>query len=179
MSLLMVDLDGTVRKPLSGQIHIQHPKDQGLIEGVNVALSAYNDDWMIVGITNQGGVEAGYKSMQACIQEQQHTLHLLPMLREIYFCPDFAGKKCFRVTLHNAHNLSKTQWSGQYRKPGAGMLQLAMAKHHHSPATSVYVGDRTEDEQAAHRVGVRFQWASNWIEQHQEATSLKLEETTP
>jgi phosphoglycolate phosphatase-like HAD superfamily hydrolase len=33
----------------------------------------------------------------------------------------------------------------------------------------VYVGDRPEDEQAAQQAGVPFQWAWNWIEQHQEA----------
>jgi D-glycero-D-manno-heptose 1,7-bisphosphate phosphatase len=113
----MVDMDGTIREPLSGRQYFQHPKDQSQIEGAVSALRAYKDDWLIIGITNQGGVEAGYKSLQDCIKEQQYTLQLFPELKEIYFCPDFAGKKCFRVTRHNVHNHSKTKWSGQYRKP--------------------------------------------------------------
>lgn len=169
MSLLMVDMDGTIREPLSGQQYFQHPKDQRQIEGAVSALGAYKDDWLIVGITNQGGVEAGYKSLQDCIKEQQYTLQLFPELKEIYFCPDFAGKKCFRVTRHNVHNHSKTKWSGQYRKPSPGMLKLAMVRHHHTPETSLYVGDRPEDEKAALSAGIPFYPAADWRQQHQQA----------
>jgi D-glycero-D-manno-heptose 1,7-bisphosphate phosphatase len=168
MSLLLVDLDGTIRQSLSGQRYFQHPQDQQAIEGADVALHAYTDEWIIVGITNQGGVAAGYKTIQRCIEEQQYTLELFPQLKEIYFCPDFEGKKCFRVTLHNVHNHSKTKWSGNYRKPSAGMLNLAMVRHKHSPQNTWYVGDRPEDETAAQRAGIKFQWAENWIEQHRQ-----------
>lgn len=170
MALLLVDLDGTIRKPLSGQQYSQTAKDQCIIAGADVALHAYPEEWIIVGITNQGGVAAGHKSIQRCIEEQQYTLELFPQLKEIYFCPDFEGKKCFRVTHHNAHNHSKTKWSGQYRKPGAGMLNLAMVRHKHTPQNTWYVGDRAEDEAAARRARVQFQWAEDWIEQYQEIT---------
>ena len=176
MSLLLIDIDGTLREPLSGQQYFQHPKDQRIIEGAQIALGAYKEDWIIVGITNQGGVAAGHKSMQECIKEQQYTLELFPELREIYFCPDFEGKKCFRVTGHNVYNHSKTKWSRQYRKPRSGMLQLAMVRHKHTPQNSLYVGDRPEDEQAAQRAGVPFQWARDWIEQHQQAIVPNLTE---
>ena len=176
MSLLLIDMDGTLREPLSGQQYFQHPKDQRIIEGAPIAIRAYKDDWIIVGITNQGGVAAGHKSMQECIQEQQYTLELFPELREIYFCPDFEGKKCFRVTGYNVYNYSKTNWSGHYRKPRSGMLQLAMVRHKHSPQNSLYVGDRSEDEQVAQRAGVSFQWAWDWIEQHQDAIVPNLTE---
>jgi D-glycero-D-manno-heptose 1,7-bisphosphate phosphatase len=174
MSLLLVDLDDTLREPLSGQQYFQHPKDQQIIAGADIALLAYKDSWIIVGITNQGGVGAGHKSMQQCIKEQQYTLELFPDLREIYFCPDFEGRKCFRVTHHNVHNHSKTKWSGHYRKPSAGMLNLAMVRHKHSPQTTLYVGDRPEDEAAARRAGVQFQWATDWIEQHQLAIASQV-----
>jgi len=174
MNLLLIDLDGTLREPLSGKQHFQHPKDQRIIEGADIALRTYKDDWIVVGITNQGGVAAGHKSMQECIKEQQYTLELFPELKEIYLCPDFEGKKCFRVTQHNVHNHSQTKWSGQYRKPQSGMLKLAMARHKQTPQNSLYVGDRPEDEQAAQRVGVSFQWAWDWIEQHQEAIAPNL-----
>ncbi|MBW4562771.1 MAG: HAD-IIIA family hydrolase [Mojavia pulchra JT2-VF2] len=176
MSLLLIDLDGTIREPLSGEQYFQHPQDQKIIMGAEVAIGTYKDDWIIVGITNQGGVAAGYKSIQECVREQQYTLELFPELREIYFCPDFEGKKCFRVTRHNVHNHSKTKWSGQYRKPGAGMLQLAMIRHKHTPQNSCYVGDRPEDEAAARRAGVHFQWAKDWIEQHQATIISQLAE---
>lgn len=176
MPLLLVDLDDTIREPLSGAQYFQHPQDQKIIEWADIALSTYGEDWVIVGITNQGGVAAGHKSIQQCIQEQQYTLELFPRLREIYFCPDFEGKKCFRVTRHNVHNHSKTKWSGQYRKPGAGMLQLALVRHKQSPQQALYVGDRPEDETAAQRAGIAFEWDWNWIERHQNATLASTEE---
>jgi len=169
MSLLLIDMDDTLREPLSGQQYFQNPKDQRIIEDAQIGIRAYKDDWVIVAITNQGGVAAGHKSMQECIQEQQYTLELFPELKEIYFCPDFEGKKCFRVTSHNVYNHSQTKWSGQYRKPRSGMLQLAMVRHKHTPQNSLYMGDHSEDEQAAQRAGAPFQWAWDWIEQHQQA----------
>ncbi|MEQ8465386.1 HAD-IIIA family hydrolase [Coleofasciculus sp. E1-EBD-02] len=169
MSLLLLDMDGTLREPLSEQQYFQHPQDQRIIAGAEIAVRAYKDDWIMVGITNQGGVAAGHKSMEECVKEQQYTLELFPELREIYFCPDFKGTTCFRVTRDNVHNHSQTKWSGQYRKPRSGMLQLAMVRHKHTPSNSLYVGDRPEDEQAAQRAGVSFQWAEDWIKQHQDA----------
>lgn len=174
MPLLMIDLDGTIRASLSGAQYFQHPQDQRIIEGVDVALSTYGEDWIIVGITNQGGVAAGYKTIQQCIEEQQYTLKLFPQLREIYFCPDFEGRKCFRVTRHNAHNHSQTRWFRQYRKPQPGMLKLAMVRHNHLPENCLYVGDRPEDEVAAQRAGVQFQWATDWIKRHQEPMADQL-----
>lgn len=91
------------------------------------------------------------------------------LFKEIYFCPDFAGKKCFRITRHNAYNPSKTQWSGQYRKPEAGMLKLAMNRHKQSPQNTWYIGDRPEDEVAAHRAEVKFEWAEQWLKTYSEA----------
>ncbi|HEY9638122.1 MAG TPA: hypothetical protein V6D14_32310 [Coleofasciculaceae cyanobacterium] len=42
------------------------------------------------------------------------------------------------------------------------MLQLAMVRHRHTPQNSLYVGDRPEDEQAAQRAGVPYQYAWDW-----------------
>lgn len=170
MSLLLVDLDGTLREPLSEAQYFRHSQDQRMIEGVDIALNRYSEGWIIVGITNQAGVAAGYKTIQECIQEQQYTLKLFPQLQEIYFCPDFDGRRCFRVTRHNAHNHSQTRWFRQYRKPQPGMLKLAMVRHNQLPEDCLYVGDRPEDETAAQRAGIAFEWAWNWIERHQNAT---------
>lgn len=152
-------MDGTLPELLSGQQYFQHPKDPRIFVGAEIAIGAYKDDWIIANITNQGGVAAGHKSTQECLQEQQYRLELFPELREIYFSPDFEGKKCFRVTGHNVYNQIKTKWSRKYRKPRAGMLQLAMVRHKYSPQNSLYVGDRPEEEQGAQGAGVPFEWA--------------------
>ncbi len=63
MSLLLLDMDGTLREPKSGQPYFQDPKDQRHIEGASTAILAYKDGGIMVGITNQGGVAAGHKSI--------------------------------------------------------------------------------------------------------------------
>lgn len=170
MSLLLIDLDGTLRESLNGEQYFQYPQDQQIITGAGIALNTYSDEWLIVGITNQGGVAAGHKTIDQCIQEQQYTLELFPQLQEIYFCPDFKGKKCFRVTRHQVHNHSKTKWSGEYRKPRAGMLQLALVRHKQTPQESLYIGDRPEDQTAAQQAHIPFEWAKDWIKRHQSLT---------
>jgi len=66
--LLLVDLDGTIREPLSGGQFIQHPQDQRIIKGADKAIAHYHKEgWVIVGITNQGGVAAGFKQLSDAI----------------------------------------------------------------------------------------------------------------
>uniref|UniRef100_B8HUW0 Polynucleotide kinase 3 phosphatase central region n=1 Tax=Cyanothece sp. (strain PCC 7425 / ATCC 29141) TaxID=395961 RepID=B8HUW0_CYAP4 len=170
----MLDLDGTLREPLSGKPYIQHPQDQRIISGVEVALQFYSD-WSRVGITNQAGVAAGFKSLRQCIQEQQYTLQLLPSLQEIYFCPDFEGRQCYRVTPQTVQNHTQTRWFRQYRKPHPGMLLLAMVRHNHLADNCLYVGDRPEDAEAAQRAGVPFQWSWEWMARHQAEAAFKIE----
>ncbi len=108
MKLLMLDLDGTVRKPLSGDRFIQHPTDQCIIEGADRAIAYYHrEGYVIVGISNQEGVAAGHKSLSDCFLEQRHTLNLFPQISEICFCPDFEGLECWVATSNGTINRNK------------------------------------------------------------------------
>lgn len=40
--LLLVDLDGTIRKPLSDEKFIQHLQDQKIIKGADKAIAHYH-----------------------------------------------------------------------------------------------------------------------------------------
>ncbi|MBD1923437.1 HAD-IIIA family hydrolase [Microcoleus sp. FACHB-831] len=161
VNLLILDLDGTVRAPLSGNKFIQRPHDQKMIEGAEGAIAYFAaNGWKIVGVTNQAGVASGKKSLQSCIKEQQYTLDLVPEMEEIYFCPDFEGGKCFCVTSNEVNNYSNHQESGKFRKPNAGMLKLAIEIH--KPDKVLMIGDRPEDRQAASAAGAKFQHAENW-----------------
>ena len=52
LSLLILDLDGTVREPVSGNKFIQRPRDQRMIEGVEGSISYFAaTGWKIVGVT--------------------------------------------------------------------------------------------------------------------------------
>ncbi len=81
-------------------------------------------------------------------------------MQEIYFCPDFEGKKCFCVTRNEVHNYSNQQESGTFRKPQPGMLNLAIQIH--QPDKALMVGDRPEDKAAALAAGIQFQHAQSW-----------------
>lgn len=37
--LLLLDLDGTIHEPLSGEKFIQHPRDQRIIKGADKAIA--------------------------------------------------------------------------------------------------------------------------------------------
>ncbi|MBD2003328.1 HAD-IIIA family hydrolase [Trichocoleus sp. FACHB-40] len=160
MNLLILDMDGTVRQPLSGNKFIQRPRDQQIIEGVENAIAYFAaTGWKIVGVTNQAGVASGKKSLQSCIKEQQYTLELLPEIEEIYFCPDFDGRKW--------HNYCKHSESGNFRKPNPGMLNLVIQKY--SPVSVLMVGDRRDDREAAAKAGVKFQQAESWRQTYGDA----------
>ena len=171
--LLLLDLDGTLREPASGKNFIQHPLDQQIIPGADTAITHYAaQGYLCVGISNQGGVAAGHKSLDDAILEQRHTLELFPQLRAIFFCPDFEGRYCWFVRrgieAMAAHDFSDIPWvselSRKFRKPQPGML-LAAHKNY-SPATPIselwFVGDREEDAQAAKNAGCNFVHAKIW-----------------
>lgn len=164
LKLLLLDCDGTIREPLSGNKFISHPRDQKVIAGADKAIAQYYaEDWLIAGISNQGGVAAGHKSLEDAIAEQEYTLELLPAISEIYFCPDFEGRLLY--------NVSRCGWlnfvgdKGEFRKPAPGMLHFAIATNigqYFQIEDYLYVGDRAEDEQAAAAAGIRFMWADKW-----------------
>ena len=161
LSLLILDMDGTVREPLAGNKFIQRPRDQRIMEGASGAIAYFAaSNWKIVGATNQAGVASGKKSLSSCIKEQEYTLALLPEIEEIYFCPDFEGRKCFCVTRSEVYNYSKHELSGKFRKPNPGMLKLAIERH--LPAKILMVGDRPEDREAAKAAKIKFQQAESW-----------------
>lgn len=176
MRILFLDLDGTVREPKSGAKFINDPYDQRLIDGVKNAIAHYHfHGWQLIGITNQGGVGAGHKSLESAIIEQRCTLDLVPELETIYFCPDFEGNICWQVAKN-----SQQQWNdetdpyrGTYRKPGEGMLVRAMVEYSPETQNSQHwmIGDRQEDELCAVAAGVNFVWADIWRHRFQKGMS--------
>ncbi|MEG4420809.1 HAD-IIIA family hydrolase [Microcoleus sp. LAD1_D5] len=169
MNILFLDLDGTVRRSCSGKTFINDPKDQELIPGVKEAIAQYSD-WLIVGITNQGGVLAGHKSLANCIREQSFTLELIPQMERIYFCPD-NGETCYLVS-HEEREGYQAYWdcdrlttTRKYRKPEPGMIEAALESLKSSPEKALFVGDRAEDELAANRADIPFMWAEIWREE--------------
>lgn len=168
-NLLLLDQDGTTRETISGKPFINEPDDQKIIDGVAAALSPYVT-WTKIGITNQGGVGSGFKTLENAIAEQQRTLELLPVLDAILFCPDMDGKSCWVVEPESAQPYCVTMLGVDFRKPAPGMLHFARRLAWgwtgkiatNSIEECLYVGDREEDELAATAAGVSFMWADQW-----------------
>jgi D-glycero-D-manno-heptose 1,7-bisphosphate phosphatase len=181
VKLLFCDLDGTIRQTISGKTFINDPHDQQLIEGVAEALKYYLENgWTIIGISNQGGVASGHKSLESAIAEQQYTLSLTPQLEKIYFCPNFDGEDCWVVD-RKTYYLVQENYSGEFggfRKPSPGMLNLAIKFY--QPSEVVMVGDRSEDREAAEAANVLFVpadvWRGRFLKGLQEFGNLTIEQ---
>lgn len=169
--LLITGKDGVLVRPKSGAKFVQHPEDQILLPNVAETIDKYAaDGWAMAIVSNQGGVEAGYKTLDDAIAEMRYCLGLLPQIPFALFCPDFEGKVCWFVTdfvsreeqdcvrfLHD-----KEIPLGSYRKPGPGMLIAASNYTRIRLQDCLMVGDRDEDQGAAKSAGVEFMWADEW-----------------
>lgn len=169
--ILLVDCDGSIREPASGEKFIQHPLDQQIVFGADRALAHYHKQgWRIIAISNVGGVAAGHKALEDAIAESHYTLELFPQLLCIYICPDFEGRHAWLIgRKHNEVPIHTTDWGrefiGSFRKPQPGMINAAI-KMSGSPDRKSeywYAGSRPEDEEAAMRAGINFIWTEIWL----------------
>lgn len=158
--VLFLDLDGTVRKTKSGVTFINNPYDQELISGVEEVIALYYD-WTIVGVTNQGGVEARKKTLEDCIKEQVYTMQLLPCVQCVNFCTTFNGNDAYRC--YSDGSVIKLPPGRNYRKPSPGMVIQFIEDYHSLPLTDILmVGDRTEDQDCAKNANIPFLWVEDW-----------------
>ncbi|MDF0556372.1 HAD hydrolase-like protein [Kamptonema sp. UHCC 0994] len=180
------DLDGTLRQPKSGAKFINKPDDQEPISGAQEAVKYYSDRGFIcIGITNQGGVAAGHKSLESAIEEQRITLQLFPELSEIFFCPNYEGDICWQLSHDNVPLEFSNPVSGDgstisCRKPGHGMIAIA-SSNFCSPEELQrdcwMVGDRPEDQQCATSAGINFIWADYLHAKFQEPGMIEIDPT--
>ena len=161
--ILFLDLDGTVRRAKSGAKFIRNPYDQELIPGVKEAIARHHN-WLIIGVTNQGGVKAGFKTFDSCLQEQKNTLSLIPAMVKIFFCTD-DGEGFYRLSKYG-RAYDEPLFSdrhgdfGNFRKPNPGMVNFGKAFY---PNTEyMMVGDRPEDQNCAKNANIPFMWAEDW-----------------
>lgn len=167
MKILFCDVDGTLTETLSGKKFKQHSRDIKILHGAGEAIAHYQKQgWLIIGTSNQGGVGAGYKTLNDTFDEMRYTLSLFPGIEAIYFCPDMRGKELCSVTKDSNHKKSIKRFA-PYRKPAPGMINYCLS--HYAPKEETIpknncwmVGDRPEDKQAANNAGINFIWADIW-----------------
>jgi D-glycero-D-manno-heptose 1,7-bisphosphate phosphatase len=171
MKILFLDCDGTIRKPIEGEFINDDYENQEPIDGAKEKVSEYSrEGWVVVGITNQGGVECKHKKLGNCLKEQNYTLNFFPTIMSIYLCPDMQGNEVLKVvrgkdTSEYIDEKLKAKYRGKYRKPGEGMLLLALDSIGSSGSKNnvLVVGDRDEDRQCAANAGVNFMTAEDWL----------------
>jgi len=77
----------------------------------------------MVGISNEGGVGADRKKLEAAFEEKQYACLVLPQLKAIYFCPNFAGQVLCRADRDTAIEVKvESNKYSSLRKPGIGMI---------------------------------------------------------
>lgn len=150
---LCLDFDGTVRRSKSGKQFIQDENDIELMPGIERIINIYKKmGWLIVGISNQGGVAFGHKRPSHIEKEMQATYALFKTnpFHTVKYCYHMEGGK---VHPYNIRSM--------LRKPNTGMLALAEVEaYEHGFAIdwskSLFVGDREEDAKCAENAGIKF-----------------------
>jgi D-glycero-D-manno-heptose 1,7-bisphosphate phosphatase len=156
----LLDLDGTVRYAKNGKFpgldnQVVYPEAEQLIK------DARSHGIAIVGVSNQGGVEKGFKSLETC-REEMEQLRATKLFDFFCFCPHFegSGDSC------HVFDCDRMEWAikdkGNYRKPSPGMLYLGCELARSHPSRALMVGDRAEDKEAALLAAINFIDAEEW-----------------
>ncbi|MCL4296304.1 MAG: HAD-IIIA family hydrolase [Anaerolineae bacterium] len=170
--VLCLDLDGTVRTSRGGHKFIEGADNVLLYPDVEKVLWKFRDDgFVVVGITNQGGVAWGYKTPGQV--EAEHRVML-----------DQFAQNPFHMLFSCYHDPRGDHFPYNYRslcrKPDIGMLALVEHRlweinYIADWDNSLFVGDRAEDEQCAKRAGVVFIHAHHFFSRPQPPSSEEKE----
>ena len=138
------DLDGTLRYSNNG-VFINDKKEVMIFEGVPAKLWGLRENnYLLIGITNQAGVERGYMTEVTLKDNLARTQNLLgpAALDRIYYC-----------TMIESHK----------RKPNPGMIDDACKDFDIDLSGSFMVGDRPADQGFAKNAGIEFFWANAYF----------------
>jgi D-glycero-D-manno-heptose 1,7-bisphosphate phosphatase len=157
---LCLDWDGTIRRSKSGAKFIAGPEDIELFPGVEAKLWEYRDnDYLIFGVSNQGGVAYEIKRPKDDMAEVDATLALFTRN------PFHLVKTCWH---HPAGKHPVFGHRSLLRKPDIGMLVLCEFEAFNSGfivdwGNSLFVGDRSEDQECAERASIAFRHADDFF----------------
>jgi D-glycero-D-manno-heptose 1,7-bisphosphate phosphatase len=159
VALLILDIDGTVRKGFDelGRF-VNGPKDVEIFPEVPDLMREWKArGGRIIGASNQGGISLGYVTMENVLQAMALTHRLTGMaFDKIAFCqhhPDAKDPEHARC------------WC---RKPRPGLVieaALDLARRtdeFYPPHMALFVGDRDEDRLCAEALNIDFMLAADW-----------------
>jgi D-glycero-D-manno-heptose 1,7-bisphosphate phosphatase len=136
---LFLDLDGTVRKTTHPTAPCPNKVgEQEILPNVIDTLKAYqNEGYLIIGVSNQGGVGLGLLDEKTCKAISDETQQLC----------DYMFTKIYEAM---AAPSEKHPWT----KPSPGMILQAEKDFNIDLSRSIMVGDKESDLQAARNAGV-------------------------
>lgn len=155
--LLLVDINGTITQRLDGKNFTpqENPEAIELIPGVAEGLQHYHDaGYTIVGVSNQMGILKGHRTHPSVATEFRCTMRLAPSIKYILYCPN-QGSECWMVDFQQCRKLAEGQGK-RFRKPGSGMLEMAISMEGCKPSNALMIGDQARDFEASDRIGAMF-----------------------
>ncbi|MDA1016503.1 MAG: HAD-IIIA family hydrolase [Planctomycetota bacterium] len=138
---LLLDVDGTLRTTISGEIYPRHPDDVALLPGRREILSSWvKAGYRLFFISNQSGVASRRVAHEAVQAAMFRTAELLQVpITEIAYCPHPSRPVgCF------------------CRKPMPGLGVYLMQRHRLSPEHLIMVGDMESDALFARGLNIQF-----------------------
>jgi histidinol phosphatase-like enzyme len=166
MPALCLDLDGTVRRSKTG-VFIKDENDIELMPRVEKIIHQYRAfNWLIIGISNQGGVAHGHKRPSHIERELDATLKLFSKN------PFHIIKMCYHM---EDGKIEPFNHRSLLRKPDIGMLALAEMEAWNAGYmidwdNSLFVGDRPEDEECAKNARIKFRSIQSFLNEPHEFT---------
>ncbi len=138
---LLLDVDGTLRKTISGNFYPKHPDDVQLLpKRTKVLRKWFNAGYKLFFVSNQSGVasmQVSHDAVQAAFHRTQQLLNV--PVKEIVYCPHPSRPVgCF------------------CRKPMPGLGVYLMERHQLSRESLVMVGDRDTDAEFAAAIGAQY-----------------------
>lgn len=169
-NLIIFDLDGTLTPYKGTELYpevVRYFKHYQ-VPGVEYAIA-----------TNQGGVGLRFMKKQAN-EDYEYLPTESDIWNRLYRVVNHLDNEyqtkvfpvvCFRYRTSEGEwspmpkdTVNGSEWLRTWRKPAPGMLHHLMKIHNATPARTLFVGDRPEDQEAARAAGCQFQWAKDFFE---------------
>lgn len=147
---LLLDVDGTLRRTLSGELFPCDPADVELLPGRREVLRRYiADGYTLFFVSNQSGVASGKLTREAADAAFARTIELLDLpVAEVAYCPHPAFPVgCF------------------CRKPLPGLGIALIQRHRLAREHMIMVGDMDSDREFARALGVKYVDAADFFGQ--------------
>jgi len=142
---LFLDRDGVINVE-RGYVH---RRDDFRFQGgiFDLCRAAETLGYLLMVVTNQAGIARGYYSESEFLELTEWMIHEFAergiRIARVYYCP-----------YHPIHGIGEYKYDSPDRKPRPGMILRARADFGLDLASSVLVGDKSSDIEAAHAAGI-------------------------